>query len=95
MDTLIPDSTIKRMLGLSSVSLHRWDKDPSVGFPPPIYIRNRKFRDSVAFEEWRQRKIAQAAADQGLMREKRQQSMAHAREKQAEYRKARRKRKAA
>jgi hypothetical protein len=27
------------------LTLRRWDEDPTLGFPPPLIIRGRKFRD--------------------------------------------------
>jgi hypothetical protein len=44
-DVLIPDAKVRRRYGgISKMTLHRWDADPDLGFPPPVRIQDRKYR---------------------------------------------------
>lgn len=43
-DTLIPDPKVARELGVSAVTLWRWDENPAVDFPPKYKINNRNYR---------------------------------------------------
>jgi predicted DNA-binding transcriptional regulator AlpA len=42
---IISDSKVCRRYGVSSMTLWRWDRDLELGFPKPIRIRGRKYRD--------------------------------------------------
>jgi hypothetical protein len=44
------------------VTLRRWDKNPALGFPPPIYVNNRRYRDEDALDAWDRKNSRQAAA---------------------------------
>jgi len=37
-----------------------WGKDPNLGFPPKIKIRQHNFRSRRALEEFKERMVAQA-----------------------------------
>jgi hypothetical protein len=39
-----PDSAIAEFLGVHPKSLPRWDRNPKLEFPKPIFINGRKFR---------------------------------------------------
>ena len=41
----IPDPEVCRRYGIHTSTLYNWDKDPELGFPKPVRINNRKFRD--------------------------------------------------
>jgi hypothetical protein len=41
-------------------SLSRWDADPALGFPPPIWIRDRKYRRISELEKWERKRAARA-----------------------------------
>jgi hypothetical protein len=45
MNRLIPDPQVLKRYGVTAMTLWRWDRDPSLGFPKPLYIRGRKYRD--------------------------------------------------
>jgi hypothetical protein len=46
MKKLIPEARMRaRYGGVTAMTIHRWDNDPDLRFPPPIYIRGRKYRD--------------------------------------------------
>jgi predicted DNA-binding transcriptional regulator AlpA len=53
---LIPDPQVCQRYNVSPMTIWRWDHDPALDFPKPIYIRNRKYRDEReldAFDEAR------------------------------------------
>jgi predicted DNA-binding transcriptional regulator AlpA len=60
-DELIPDPTVWKEFGISSMTGWRWTNDPALGFPPPVKIRNRKFRSRRALEAFKQRLLIEAA----------------------------------
>jgi hypothetical protein len=41
----LPDSLVAERYSVSPRTIDRWDDTPDLGFPPPIYIRGRKYRD--------------------------------------------------
>jgi hypothetical protein len=69
-DELIPDPTVWREFGISSMTGWRWTRDKTLDFPPPIKIRNRCFRSRRQLEEFKRRMVATAVAG-------RKQSRAH------------------
>lgn len=41
---LINSQDLREMFGgVSKMTLHRWQKDPKLGFPQPIFISRRRF----------------------------------------------------
>jgi predicted DNA-binding transcriptional regulator AlpA len=66
---LLPEPQVLQRYGVSAMTTWRWDNDPNLGFPKPIYIRGRKYRDEReldAFDESRKRKAdARASAANG------------------------------
>jgi hypothetical protein len=62
---LIRDPDIRRDLGISKMTTHRWDRDPrmmAIGWPPPVYIGRYKFRDSVQYAKFKARLAREAIA---------------------------------
>jgi hypothetical protein len=50
---LIPDSVVARhRYGVSLRTLPRWDARPELGFPVPVYINGRKYRDEAALDRF-------------------------------------------
>jgi predicted DNA-binding transcriptional regulator AlpA len=49
---LVPDPQVCRRYGVHTSTLYNWDHDPMLGFPKPIRIRNRKFRDEDELDEF-------------------------------------------
>ena len=49
---LLPDAQVRARYGVSAMTLYRWDHDPSLNFPKPIYIRKRKYRCADALDEF-------------------------------------------
>ncbi|MGO9682388.1 MAG: hypothetical protein ACLPTZ_07340 [Beijerinckiaceae bacterium] len=61
-DELVPDPQILREFGICAMTLWRWDRDPALGFPPPIRIRGRKFRSRRQAEAFKRRLLDDAVA---------------------------------
>jgi hypothetical protein len=40
----LPEAKVRERYGVCAMTLSRWDRDPDLGFPKPIYIRRRKYR---------------------------------------------------
>jgi predicted DNA-binding transcriptional regulator AlpA len=49
---LVPDPQVCRRYGVHTSTLYNWDRDPTLGFPKPIRIKNRKFRDEGELDEF-------------------------------------------
>jgi hypothetical protein len=61
LDDLLPDRLVAERYDCTVRTLERWDEDPELGFPPPIYVRRRKFRELSKLEAWERantRKVA-------------------------------------
>ena len=54
-DTLVPDPQVCREFGVCSMTLWRWDRDPTLNFPPPVKIRKRNYRSRRRLEETKER----------------------------------------
>jgi hypothetical protein len=63
-DELVPDTVVVKEFGITSMSLFRWEHDPTLGFPAKIKIRRRNYRSRRALEEFRQRVIGMAIKQQ-------------------------------
>jgi len=60
---LISAATVRDLCGgVSDMSLHRWTRDPDLGFPQPIYICGRRYWREVAMLEWLDRQAEKAGA---------------------------------
>jgi hypothetical protein len=69
-DELVPDPQVIRELGITAMSLWRWDRDATLvaaGWPPPIRIRNRKFRSRRALEAFKSTMARLAIAQRGSL----------------------------
>ena len=58
-EALIPDRAVCTRYGISLMTLYRWDRDSSLGFPKPIRIRTRKYRRVVELDEFDARRMAE------------------------------------
>ena len=64
-DELVPDPVVRREFNVSAMTLWRWDHDPglvALGLPPPVMIRNRKFRFRKKLEKFKQNILRRAIA---------------------------------
>jgi hypothetical protein len=62
MSKLIPDPQVAKRYGVHLRTLSRWDETAGLGFPPPIYVRKRKYRDEEKLDDWDRRNSREAAA---------------------------------
>jgi hypothetical protein len=66
IDELVPDSQVRREFGgVSEMTIWRWDHDPKMaelGWPPPVYIRKRKYRSRRALSAHREACVNRAIA---------------------------------
>jgi hypothetical protein len=62
-DELVPDPTIAREFNITLMTLWRWSRDPDLGFPKTMKIRNRNFRSRRAIEAFKSRMLRRAIAD--------------------------------
>jgi hypothetical protein len=63
MSKLIADPVVARQrYGVHLRTLDRWDKTLGLGFPPPVYMRGRKYRDEAALDKWDLKNSREAAA---------------------------------
>jgi hypothetical protein len=61
--TFIPDPKVAARYGVDPRTIVRWDATPTLNFPPPIRINNRKYRDLEALEQFERERVARAAQD--------------------------------
>ena len=52
---LLPDKEVCQRYGVKPMTLWRWTHDGNLGFPQPIKIRNRLYRDLDELEEFDER----------------------------------------
>lgn len=57
--------TAARELDVNPRTVKRWIKDPKLGFPQPIRIRNRTFLYRSEFDAWKERREAGASRFNG------------------------------
>ena len=62
MSRLIPDGKVAReRYRVHPNTLRRWDQNPALGFPPPIYLNNRRYRSEDALDIWDLKNSREAA----------------------------------
>jgi hypothetical protein len=65
-DPLVPDPQVLERYGITAMTLWRWDRDPELGFPKPIYIRLRKYRRLSQLVAWERQRARASRRDHGL-----------------------------
>lgn len=63
--TLIPDPQVARQYSVHYTTLANWDKDPDLGFPKPVRIKKRKYRDEAELKEFDRARAAERETDPG------------------------------
>jgi hypothetical protein len=64
----VPDPQVFKELHISPMTGWRWDRDPeliALGWPPPVYIRRRKFRVREKLETFKQALLSRAIKARG------------------------------
>jgi hypothetical protein len=49
---LLADRLVAERYDVTVRTLERWDQKPELGFPPPVYIRRRRFRVIEKLDGW-------------------------------------------
>jgi hypothetical protein len=62
-DTLVPDPLVQQEFGVTAMTIHRWDHDPNLNFPPKIKIRTKNYRSRKALEQFKADLIVSAMRD--------------------------------
>ena len=58
---LIPDPVVARRYHVHPHTLRRWDKNPKLKFPPPVYVNKRRYREAEALDAWDRKNSREAA----------------------------------
>jgi hypothetical protein len=62
MAKLIPDPVVAReRYHVHPHTLRRWDRNPALKFPPPIYMNGRRYRDVEKLDAWDRKNSREAA----------------------------------
>jgi hypothetical protein len=48
----LTDRQVCQRYNVHTTTLFRWDRNPQVGFPKPIRINGRKYRDEAALDDF-------------------------------------------
>ena len=62
-EELVPDPVVWREFGITSMTLYRWSRDPSLNFPRAMKINNRNFRSRRSLEEFKKRLLREAISN--------------------------------
>ena len=68
VDELVPDPQAAKELNISLMTIWRWDRDPqlaALGWPPPVYIRKRKYRGRKLLEKFKSAALRRAIRARG------------------------------
>jgi hypothetical protein len=49
---LMPDAKVRKRYGVTAMTGWRWDRDPDLGFPKPMWIQGRKYRSVDELDEF-------------------------------------------
>jgi len=49
---LLSDRQVAERYDVVVRTLERWDRQPDLGFPPPVRINGRRYRSVLALEQW-------------------------------------------
>jgi hypothetical protein len=52
-DGLVPDKVVMEELKISRMTVHRWENDSKLNFPPKIKIRKRNYRSRRKYEAFK------------------------------------------
>ena len=52
MEGWLPDPSVAKRYGVNPRTLPRWDAQPELKFPGPMYINGRKYRNIQELDRW-------------------------------------------
>jgi len=59
---LIPDRVVAReRYQVHPYTLRRWDNNPELDFPPPVYVCGRRYREAEKLDAWDRKNSREAA----------------------------------
>jgi hypothetical protein len=63
-DDLLTSSQVRQQFGgICEMTLHRWERDPRLNFPPPLIINRRKYHRRSKIQQFkREREQAEGVA---------------------------------
>jgi hypothetical protein len=65
-DEWVPDVKVRSEFDISHMTIHRWDEDPELaklGWPPPIKLKDRKYRSRQQLEQFKKTMLETALKD--------------------------------
>jgi hypothetical protein len=62
-DQLVPDPQVRKEFGVTSMTLWRWDHDPTLNFPPATKIRGKNYRFRRQLERFKREGLARTIAE--------------------------------
>jgi hypothetical protein len=65
-DELVPNSEVKDEFGVCYQTIRRWERDPDLNYPEPVWIKNRKYQSRRKLEAFKASK--RAAVTRGFPR---------------------------
>jgi hypothetical protein len=68
---LIAESKTSKRYGVCTRTLDRWDDQPELGFPPPVWINGRKYRDTDRLDAFDQARVRASMMERPKPRAKR------------------------
>lgn len=63
---LLTERAVASRYSITTRTLFRWDRDQKLGFPAPIVINGRKYRDTAALDAFDRSRMAAPAGTAGL-----------------------------
>jgi hypothetical protein len=70
-DSMVPDPVVFAEFGITPMTGWRWDHDPALselGWPPPVKIRERKFRSRTQLERFKANMLRRALQQRSASR---------------------------
>ena len=58
---LLPDPLVAARYRVTPRTIHRWDRQPDLNFPAPLWINGRKYRRINQLENWERQRVADKA----------------------------------
>jgi hypothetical protein len=56
---LLPDPLVAERYKVTPRTIYRWDRQPDLDFPRPIFINRRKYRRVNQLENWERQHVAE------------------------------------
>lgn len=60
-DRFLTGPQVRARYNISEMTLHRWLKNPDLGFPQPTYINRRRYFAETQLVDWERQRAGRAA----------------------------------